>query len=169
MPRNQDTDNYSHQSLQKKCQRGEPTGYFIIYVLLGAVVVMLGVEKGIEKVSKFLMPVLFLLIVAIAVYTLTLDGAGAGVKYYLLPDFTDFSAGKLFKTVAAAVGQLFYSMSIAMGIMVTYGSYMRKDDPLESSVRNIEVFDTAVAFLAGLIIVPAVFIFSNGDAEALNK
>lgn len=148
---------------------GEPTGYFIIYVLLGALVVMLGVEKGIEKVSKFLMPVLFLLIVAIAVYTLTLDGAGAGVKYYLLPDFTDFSAGKLFKTVAAAVGQLFYSMSIAMGIMVTYGSYMRKDDPLESSVRNIEVFDTAVAFLAGLIIVPAVFIFSNGDAEALNK
>jgi len=148
---------------------GQPTVFFIIFVILASVAVFLGVEKGIEKVSKFLMPVLLLLIIGIAVYTLTLDGAGEGLKYYLLPNFDDFSAEKLLKTIAAACGQLFYSMSIAMGIMVTYGSYMRKDDSLESSVRQIEVFDTLVAILAGLIIVPAVFVFSGGDKEALNS
>ncbi len=147
---------------------GQPTIFFLIYVVVNALVVMLGVEKGIEKVSKFLMPVLLILIFAISVYTLTLDGAMAGLKYYVLPDFTGFTVMKLFRTITAAVGQLFYSMSIAMGIMVTYGSYMRKEDSLESSVRQIEVFDTAVAFLAGLIIVPAVFVFSGGDKEALN-
>ena len=147
---------------------GEPTLYFIIYVLLGSVAVMLGVEKGIEKLSKILMPVLFVLIIGIAIYTCTLKGAGEGLKYYFLPDFSDFSAEKLFKTIAAAVGQLFYSMSIAMGILVTYGSYMRKEDSLESSVRQIEIFDTLVAFVAGAIIVPSVFIFSSGDASALN-
>lgn len=148
---------------------GEPTVFFLIYVVINALVVTLGVEKGIEKVSKFLMPVLLALIVVISVYTLTLDGAGEGLKYYILPSFEDFTAEKLFKAIAAAVGQLFYSMSIAMGIMVTYGSYMRREDSLEGSVRQIEVFDTAVAFLAGLIIVPAVFVFSGGSAEALNK
>lgn len=147
---------------------GQPSLFFIVYVLLTAVVVVMGVEKGIEKVSKFLMPVLLVLIIGIGIYTLTLDGAAEGLKYYILPDFTGFTAQKLLKTVAAAVGQLFYSMSIAMGIMVTYGSYMRKDDSIESSVRQIEVFDTLVAFLAGLIIVPAVFVFSGGDAAALN-
>lgn len=147
---------------------GQPTAFFLIYVVVNTLVVMLGVEKGIEKVSKFLMPVLLVLILAISIYTLTLDGALAGLKYYVLPDFTDFTVLKLFRTITAAVGQLFYSMSIAMGIMVTYGSYMRKEDSLESSVRQIEVFDTAVAFLAGLIIVPAVFAFSGGDKEALN-
>ncbi len=147
---------------------GQPTLYFIIYVLLGSVAVMLGVEKGIEKLSKILMPVLFVLIMGIAIYTCTLKGAGDGLKYYFLPDFSDFSAEKLFKTIAAAVGQLFYSMSIAMGILVTYGSYMRKEDSLESSVRQIEIFDTLVAFVAGAIIVPSVFIFSSGDASALN-
>ena len=147
---------------------GQPALFFIIYVLLTAAVVVMGVEKGIEKVSKFLMPVLLVLIIGIGIYTLTLDGAAEGLKYYILPDFTGFTAQKLLKTIAAAVGQLFYSMSIAMGIMVTYGSYMRKDDSIESSVRQIEVFDTLVAFLAGLIIVPAVFVFSGGDAAALN-
>ena len=148
---------------------GQPTFYFIIYVLLGAVVVMLGVEKGIEKVSKFLMPMLLVLIIGIGIYTLTLDGAAEGLKYYILPNFKGFTFTTFMKTVAGAVGQLFYSMSIAMGIMVTYGSYMRKEDSLEGSVRQIEVFDTLVAFLAGLIIVPAVFVFSGGDAAALNK
>ena len=146
----------------------QPTIFFIIFLLLTSVVVFLGVEKGIEKVSKFLMPVLLILIIGISVYTLTLDGAGSGLKYYLLPDFTDFTASKFLRTIAAACGQLFYSMSIAMGIMVTYGSYMRKEDSIESSVRQIEIFDTLVAFLAGMIIVPAVFIFSNGDSSAIN-
>jgi len=148
---------------------GHPTIFFIIFVLLTSIAVFIGVEKGIELVSKFLMPVLLVLIIGIAVYTLTLDGAGDGLKYYLLPNFDDFTFSKLLRTVAAACGQLFYSMSIAMGIMVTYGSYMRKEDSLESSVRQIEIFDTAVAFLAGLIIVPAVFVFSGGDETALNK
>ena len=146
----------------------QPTLFFIIFVLLTSVAVFLGVEKGIEKVSKFLMPVLLVLIIGIAVYTLTLDGASDGLKYYLLPDFEGFTASKFLRTIAAACGQLFYSMSIAMGIMVTYGSYMRKEDSLESSVRQIEIFDTLVAILAGLIIVPAVFVFSGGDKSALN-
>ena len=149
-------------------QLGGPTVFFIIYVALTAIVVMMGVEKGIEKVSKLLMPVLLVLIIGIGVYTCTLDGATEGLKYYVLPDFSDFSGEKLVKTIAAAAGQLFYSMSLAMGIMITYGSYMRKDDSIEKSVRQIEVFDTLVAFLAGLIIVPAVFVFSGGDATSLN-
>lgn len=147
----------------------QPTAFFIIYVLLGAVVVCLGVEKGIEKFSKFLMPVLLVLILGIGIYTLTLDGAGEGIKYYVLPNFDGFTVSKLLKTVAAAVGQLFYSMSIAMGIMVTYGSYMRKDDSIEGSVRQIEVFDTIVAFLAGMIVVPAVFVFMGGESAVGSK
>ncbi|MBR5404927.1 MAG: sodium-dependent transporter [Oscillospiraceae bacterium] len=146
----------------------QPAVFFLVFMLCTAAVVMLGVEKGIERISKFMMPVLVLLTVGIAVYTLTLDGASAGVKYYLLPNFDGFTATKLLKTAAAAMGQLFYSMSLAMGIMVTYGSYMRKDDSLEQSVRQIEIFDTGIAVLAGLIIVPAVFVFSGGDAAALN-
>ena len=143
---------------------GTPMLFFGIFIALTAVVVMLGVQKGIEKVSKFMMPLLLVLIVRISIYTLTLPGAIDGLIYYIKPDFSEFSI----KTVIAAVGQLFYSMSLAMGIMITYGSYMRKEDSIESSVRQIEVFDTAVAFLAGLIIVPAVFVFSGGDKSALN-
>ena len=150
-------------------QVGGPTIFFIIYVLLNSIVILLGVQKGIEQVSKFLMPVLVLLILGISIYTLMLPGAMDGLAYYLLPNFEGFTAEKLFKTVAAASSQLFYSMSIAMGILVTYGSYMRKEDALESSVRHIEVFDTGIAFLAGMIIVPSVFVFSGGDPDALNK
>ena len=141
-----------------------PMVFFVIFIALTAVVVMLGVEKGIEKVSKILMPVLLLLIVGIGIYTLTLPGAIDGLIYYVKPDLSEFSI----KTVIAAMGQLFYSMSLAMGIMITYGSYMRKKDNIEKSVRQIEIFDTLVAFLAGLIIVPAVFVFSGGDRSALN-
>lgn len=141
-----------------------PMVFFAIFIVLTAAVVMLGVEKGIEKVSKILMPVLMLLIIGIGVYTLTLPGAIDGLIYYVKPDLSEFSI----KTVIAAMGQLFYSMSLAMGIMITYGSYMRKEDNIEKSVRQIEIFDTLVAFLAGLIIVPAVFVFSGGDRSALN-
>ena len=147
----------------------QPTIFFIIFLVITALVVMLGVKNGIERLSKFMMPVLVLLTIGIAIYTLTLDGAGEGLKYYILPNFDNFSFNMLMKTLAAAMGQLFYSMSIAMGIMVTYGSYMRKEDSLERSVRQIEIFDTGIAVLAGLIIVPAVFVFSGGNAEALNK
>ncbi len=142
---------------------GQPTLFLAIYMIFNAIVVLLGVEKGIEKVSKFIMPVLIAMSLFIAVYSLTLDGAMDGLIYYIKPDFSNFSI----KTVIAAMGQLFYSLSLAMGIMVTYGSYMRKEDSLEASVRQIEVFDTAVAFLAGLMIIPAVFAFSGGDQSAL--
>ena len=143
----------------------EPVVWFLIFIGVTALFVLLGVEKGIEKGSKIMMPVLIILSIAISCYSLTMPGALDGVKYYLLPDFSKFSA----TTVLAAMGQLFYSMSLAMGIMITYGSYMKKDVNLESSVKQIEIFDTGVAFLAGLMIIPAVFSFSGGTPEALGK
>lgn len=143
----------------------QPSVFLFIYMGITALVVMLGVEKGIEKFSKFLMPVLIVITIVIAIYSITLEGAMEGFIYYIKPDFKNFSL----KTVIAAMGQLFYSMSLAMGIMVTYGSYMRKDDSIEGSVRHIEIFDTAIAFLAGMMIIPAVFAFSGGDKAALNQ
>ena len=145
-------------------QTGEPLLWFALFVAFTAIVVILGVEKGIETVSKFMMPVLVILTIGISLYVLTIDGAWDGVKYYIMPHMSDFSL----KTLLAAMGQLFYSMSLAMGIMITYGSYMKKTTRLESSVRQIEFFDTAIAFFAGLMIVPAVFAFSGGDASKLN-
>ena len=143
----------------------EPLGWFFLFIAITAIIVLCGVEKGIEKVSKVMMPILVILTVFIAVYGLTLDGAMDGFVYYVKPHMSDVSV----KTILAAMGQLFYSMSLAMGIMVTYGSYMKKDNNLESSVRQIEIFDTAIAFLAGLMIIPAVFAFSGGSEEALGK
>ena len=141
----------------------QPIVFLAIFLFCTALVVLIGVQKGVEKVSKILMPVLILLSLAMAIYALTLDGAMDGFIYYVKPNFSDFSI----KTVVAAMGQLFYSMSLAMGIMITYGSYMGKQDNLEQSVRHVEIFDTLVAFLSGLMIVPAVFAFSNGDHAAL--
>jgi NSS family neurotransmitter:Na+ symporter len=128
-------------------------------------VVLFGVEKGIEKVSKVMMPVLVVLSLFIAVYGMFLDGAWEGVIYYIKPDFSKFSI----MTVIAAMGQLFYSMSLAMGIMITYGSYMKKEVSIENSIHQIEIFDTGIAFLAGLMIIPAVFAFSGGNENALGK
>lgn len=142
---------------------GEPIGWFFLYIGLTAIIVLLGVEKGIETVSKFMMPILVVLTVVIACYGLTVDGAIEGLIYYIKPNFANFSA----KTVLAAMGQMFYSMSLAMGIMITYGSYMKKENKLESSVRQIEIFDTGIAFMAGLMVVPGVFAFSGGTAENL--
>ncbi len=143
---------------------GQSTVFMMIYLGLTALVVLMGVEKGIEKISKILMPVLIIMTIGVAVYSLTLPGAIEGLKFYLLPDFSKFS----FETVIAAMGQMFYSMSIAMGILITYGSYMRKDTSIESSTRQIELFDTGVAFLAGLMIIPAVVAFSGGDTTQIN-
>lgn len=143
----------------------EPIGWFLLFIGLTALIVLFGVEKGVEKVSKWMMPILVLLTLFIAIYGLFMPGAMDGLVYYIKPNFSKFSA----TTVLAAMGQLFYSMSLAMGIMITYGSYMKKDISLESSVRHIEIFDTGIAFLAGLMIVPAVFAFSGGNQEALSK
>ena len=142
----------------------EPLGWFFLFIGITAFIVLCGVEKGIEKVSKFMMPILVVLTIIISIYSLTLDGAMEGLVYYIKPHMSDVSA----KTILAAMGQLFYSMSLAMGIMVTYGSYMKKENNLESSVRQIEIFDTGIAFLAGLMIIPAVFAFSGGDRSALS-
>lgn len=141
-----------------------PVLWFVLFVLATAGVVYFGVEKGIEKVSRVLMPVLVLLSIFVAIFSLTMPGAMAGLRYYLLPDFSKFST----TTVLAAMGQLFYSMSLAMGIMITYGSYMKKEDHLERSVAQIEIFDTGIALIAGLMIIPAVVAFSGGDPSAIN-
>lgn len=132
----------------------EPIGWFLLFIGITALIVLFGVEKGIEKVSKVLMPVLIGLSIFIAIYVCCMDGAWEGVKYYVIPNFNNFSI----MTVVAAMGQLFYSMSLAMGIMITYGSYMKKDVSIESSAHQIEIFDTGIAFLAGLMIIPALFI-----------
>lgn len=140
-------------------QTASPLLMFVIYITLTALIVALGVEKGIERVSKFLMPVLILITIGITIFVATIPGAGEGVKYYLLPDFGKFSL----KTLCAAMGQLFYSLSIAMGIMVAYGSYVKDDINLNNSVTNIQIFDTLVAVLSGMMIVPAVYVFSGEE------
>ncbi|MBE6720344.1 MAG: sodium-dependent transporter [Ruminococcaceae bacterium] len=142
-----------------------PLFWFMIFIVATTLVIISGVNKGIEKLSRILMPALLVLTVALSIYVITRPGAGEGVKYYLLPDFSSLSV----KTFLAALGQLFYSMSLAMGIMITYGSYFSKDEHIEAAARQIEVFDTAIALLAGLMIVPAVFVFSGGDKNALNQ
>lgn len=144
---------------------GEPVVWFLVFLAATAIVVILGVEKGVEKVSKIMMPVLVILSIFIAIYTMFMPGAIDGVLYYIKPDFSKFSV----TTVLAAMGQLFYSMSLAMGIMITYGSYMKKDVSIEGSVKQIELFDTGIAFLAGLMIVPAAYVFNGGDMAAMGK
>lgn len=141
-----------------------PVPWFILFVMITALVVLFGVEKGIEKVSRILMPVLVILSIFVAIFSLTMPGALEGLKYYLLPDFSKFSTA----TVLGAVGQLFYSMSLAMGIMITYGSYMPKESYLEHSVGQIEIFDTGIALIAGLMIIPAVVAFNGGDPSTIN-
>ena len=138
----------------------EPLLWFAIFIGATALIVLFGVEKGIEKVSKVMMPVLIFLSIGIAVYTMFIPGAMDGVLHYITPDFSGMTAEKLIMTIVAAMGQLFYSMSLAMGIMITYGSYMKKEVSIESSVHQIEIFDTGIAFLAGLMIIPAVSVFS---------
>ena len=137
--------------------------WFLIFTLVVLLIIVAGVEHGIEKVSKMMMPVLVILAVVVSIYSVTRPGALEGVKYFLIPNFKNFS----WMTIVAAMGQMFYSLSIAMGILYTYSSYMKKDVDIEQSTSQIEVFDTAIAFLAGLMIIPAVFSFFNGDHEKL--
>ena len=138
--------------------------WFIVFTAMVLIVIFLGVENGIERVSKVMMPVLLVLAVVICVYSITRPGALAGVRYFLIPKVEHFS----WMTVVSAMGQMFYSLSIAMGILITFGSYMKKDVSIEKSTMQVEIFDTAVAIMAGLMIIPAVFSFSGGDAGALH-
>jgi NSS family neurotransmitter:Na+ symporter len=140
-----------------------PIVFFFIFAFFVLLVVKLGVEKGVEKSSKICMPVLLVLSVVVAIYSLTLPNALEGAKYYLLPDVSQFSV----MTFCTAVGQMFYSLSVAMGILITYGSYMSKDIDMEKSVKQIEIFDLGIAIIAGFMIIPAVFSFSQGDLSML--
>ena len=133
---------------------------FLIFTLATLGIIYAGVRNGIERVSKFMMPILVVLSVIIAVYSVTRPGALAGVKYFLVPNISNFS----WMTVVAAMGQMFYSLSIAMGILITFGSYMKKDVDMEIAISQVEIMDTLIAFLAGLMIIPAVFAFSGKDS-----
>ncbi|MBQ9143145.1 MAG: sodium-dependent transporter [Lachnospiraceae bacterium] len=139
-----------------------PIIMFFIYLGITTVVVLGGVEKGVERVSKFMMPILLLLTIGISIYVITIPGSLEGIKYYLLPDFSKFSI----KTVCAAMGQMFFSMSLAMGIMISYGSYVKDDVDMGKAVSHIEIFDTSIAILAGFMIVPAVYVFSGEEGLA---
>ena len=148
-----------------------PIIYAIIFIAATSIIVYLGVEGGIERYSKILMPALFVMIIGIAIYSLTLknevDGVVTsgleGLKVYILPDFTGITFSKLLSVILDAMGQLFYSISVAMGIMIAYGSYVKKDVNLMSSINQIEFFDTLVAFFAGMMIIPAVVVFMGKD------
>ena len=136
---------------------------FVIFTIFTLAIIFAGVRNGVERVSKVMMPILVVLSVIIAGYSVTRPGALEGVKYFLVPNLSNFS----WMTVVTAMGQMFYSLSIAMGILVTFGSYMKKDVSIEESTENVEIFDTAIAIMAGLMIIPAVFSFSGGDPDTL--
>ena len=145
-----------------------PLFWMLVFFIATAVVVFSGVEKGIEKFSKVLMPILVVMVIGISIFSLTLSHTDAdgvtrtgleGLKIYLIPDFSGMSFSDILIVVMDALGQLFFSISVAMGIMVAYGSYAKKDTNLMSSINQIEIFDTAIAMLAGLMIIPAVFTF----------
>ena len=142
----------------------EPVIWQTLFILITFAVVLLGVKNGIEKANKIMMPLLILLTVGVAIYSVCMPGAWDGFLYYSTPNFKNFSV----TTVLGAMGQMFYSMSLAMGIMITYGSYMKKEDSIPHAVRQIEFFDTGVAFLAGAMVVPAVYAFSGGDPAKMN-
>ena len=150
----------------------EPIVWFLIYLAATMIVVYKGVDKGIERLSTVLMPVLLVLIFGVSVFTLFLthtDDSGItrtglqGFLVYVVPNFEGMTVKQFFVVLTDAMGQLFYSVSVAMGIMVTYGSYVKKETNLIKSVNQIEIFDTVVAFLAGLMIIPAVYTFMGAE------
>lgn len=135
--------------------------FFGVFMIATIAIVLGGVAGGIEKASKILMPVLFLLVFLVMLRSLTLDGAMEGVKYYLTPDFSKINGS----VILSALGQAFFSLSVGWGILITYGSYLPKDQNIVSSGAWIGFMDTAVALLAGLMIFPAVFSFGKNPAE----
>lgn len=150
-----------------------PLVWFVIFFVFVAAVILAGVEKGIEKVSKILMPILVVMIVLIAGFSLTLEHTDAatnvtrtgldGLKVYLIPDFASQTPKSVLITIMDAVGQLFFSISVAMGIMVAYGSYAKPTANIGAATNRIEFFDTAIALLAGMMIIPAVFAFMGPE------
>ena len=151
-----------------------PIIWFLIFLGATMFVVYKGVDKGIEKLSRILMPLLLVLIVGISIFSLTLKNTDGnetrtglqGLMAYVVPNFEGMTFKKFMVVLTDAMGQLFYSISVAMGIMITYGSYVKKDTDLNKSVNQIELFDTLVAFLAGMMIIPAVFTFMGTEGMA---
>lgn len=150
----------------------EPLIFMFIFLGICAIVILRGVVKGIENLSKFLMPILLILVVVIAIFSLTITHTDAdgttrtgleGLKILFIPDFTGVTVGSFFSVLVDAMGQLFYSLSIAMGIMVAYGSYVKDNENISKAVNRIEIFDTAVAILAGVMIIPAVYSFMGSE------
>ena len=144
----------------------------LIFMVLTALIVFGGVEKGIERVSKIIMPVLLIMVLGIAIFSLTLKSSGdngevrtglEGLAVYLKPDFTGMTLARFLQIALDAMSQLFFSLSVSMGIMITYGSYVKKDVDLAKSVSVIESMDTFVALLAGVMIIPAVYVFLGVD------
>ncbi len=149
-----------------------PVIFALLFMGVTAFIVYNGVEGGIEKVSKWMMPVLFVLVVIISVYSLTLEHTDAsgqvrtgweGFLYYLTPNFEELTLERFLQILLDAMSQLFFSLSVSMGIMITYGSYVKPEVNLNKAVNQIEIFDTGVAFLAGAMIIPAVFVFSGTE------
>ena len=146
----------------------EPVIMMLLFLAAVAFIIFRGVNKGIESSSQVIMPVLLILVVIIAVFSLTISHTGddgvtrtglEGFKVYVVPNFDGLTIKGFFSVLVDAMGQLFFSLSVAMGIMVAYGSYVKDDANLTRSINQIEIFDTAVAFLAGVMIIPAVFTF----------
>lgn len=163
------TDGYFTSYISEQWQ---PIIWLVVYLVITSLTVFCGVNKGIEKMSKILMPILLILIMGISIYSLTLsytDASGVtrtgleGLKIYIIPNFSDITFKDFFVTLMDAMGQLFFSISVAMGIMVAYGSYVADDTNLIKSINQIEIFDTVVAFLAGLMIVPSVYVFMDTE------
>ena len=148
----------------------EPIVLMLIFMAVTALVIYLGVDKGIEKFSRILMPILIVLVIGIAIFSVTISYTDAegitrtgweGLKIYLIPNFEGLTVKRFFTVLMDAMGQQFYSLSVAMGIMIAYGSYVKDSDNLVKSINHIEIFDTMVAFLAGVMILPAVFVFQG--------
>jgi neurotransmitter:Na+ symporter, NSS family len=135
--------------------------FFALFMISTVVIVLGGISGGIEKASKILMPVLFILLFVVMIRSLTLPNAMEGVKYYLTPDFSKITGG----VILSALGQAFFSLSVGWGILITYGSYLPKNQNIVSSGMWIGLMDTSVALLAGLMIFPAVFAFGKNPAE----
>lgn len=149
-----------------------PVVFSLLFMAVTALIVYNGVEGGIERVSRCMMPILLVLVVVIAVYSVTLrhtDASGQlrtgidGFLYYLTPQFEGLTVKRFFQILLDAMSQLFFSLSVSMGIMITYGSYVKPEVNLNTAVRQIEFFDTGVALLAGAMIIPAVYVFSGTE------
>ena len=162
-------DGYFTQYISGKWQ---PLLLMLLFLVVVAFIIFRGVNKGIESFSKVLMPLLLLLVIGIAVFSLTIhykDEAGVtrtgldGFKIYVVPDLDGMTIKGFFTVLLDAMGQLFFSLSVAMGIMIAYGSYVRDDANLGKSINQIEIFDTVVAFLAGVMIIPAVYTFMGRE------